>query len=63
MARPRVAIERGRIPGRAACESCSDLPPGATRERCRLHAEVRGHVVHFVISDITTYYPPESNRG
>jgi hypothetical protein len=63
MPKPRVTRDRGKTPGRAACESCSCVPPDATRERCRLHAEMQGHVVHFVITDITTYYPPESSRG
>jgi hypothetical protein len=63
MARGGVTISRGKQPTEALCESCEDLPKGATRERVRLHAEVRGHVAHVVIRDITTYYPPETRHA
>jgi hypothetical protein len=63
MPRGGVTTSRGKTPGKAFCRSCDDLPAGATRERVRLHAEMRGHVAHFVIRDITTYYPPENSRA
>lgn len=63
MPRPRGKKDRGKTASRAACESCPDFPPGATRWRCRFHADERGHVVHFLITDITTYYPPEKTNA
>lgn len=56
--RKGITSSRGRTEGEASCESC-DFRMECTRERARLHVAQRGHVVHFVIRDITTYYPPE----
>ena len=62
MRRGEVASSRGKTPadgsGDAICEGC-DWGIRCTRERARQHAARKGHVVHFVIRDITTYYPPE----
>jgi hypothetical protein len=55
--RKRIKIERGRTEGRAWCESCDLLNAAATRERARQHADVLQHVTHYVVRDITTYYP------
>lgn len=60
MSTDKVTVSRGRTPGRAVCESCADLPSDVTRERVRLHVKNHGHVAHFVIEDIATYYPPEN---
>lgn len=57
-----ITSSRGKVPylglGDASCEGC-DFRMECTRLRARLHVVQRGHVVHFVIRDITTYYPPE----
>lgn len=62
MPKAKVTASRGRGAGTANCESCDFYGP-KTRERVRLHVLDNGHVVHFVIRDITTYYPPEADRG
>lgn len=56
---PRPESSRVRAPGDAICEGCDFHLKECTRERARLHVTQHGHVVHFVIRDITTYYPPE----
>lgn len=53
---------RGRTDGKATCEGC-DFQAECTRERARLHVEQTGHIVHYVIRDITTYYPTELDRA
>ncbi len=63
MPRPKVTSMRGRYPadrfvGEVMCEGCN-WQSECTRERARIHARKPGHIVHFVIRDITTYYPPE----
>lgn len=59
-----ITSSRGKLPplgeGEASCEGC-DFRMECTRERARLHVAQRGHIVHFVIRDITTYYPPEKS--
>jgi hypothetical protein len=62
MPRRRVETSRARTDGEAACEGCR-FRMECTRERARQHAADHGHVVHFVIRDITTYYPPENHSG
>lgn len=51
----KVTIRRIRLDAVAECEDCKDLPPGATRTRARLHAEMQDHTVRVVIEDITIY--------
>ncbi len=45
--------------GEAICESCDFHLYECTRGRARMHVALKGHVVHFTIRHITTYYPPE----
>ena len=59
MPKPKVTSSRGRTDRDTLCESCDRIPRMATRERVRQHVANSGHVAHFVIRDITTYYPPE----
>jgi len=58
--KPKVDTSRGRTPGPglgyASCESC-DFRMQCTRERARIHVAQNGHVVHFVIRNVTTYFP------
>lgn len=62
MYRPKVRISHDRTFGGVRCEQC-DAGFEWTRERARQHAANRGHTVHFLINDITTYTPLESHRG
>lgn len=56
----RLEIRRGRREGVAQCTDCDKLRPDSTRERARQHAKQRGHIVRFVIEDVTTYCPAKS---
>lgn len=59
--RPKVEINRARGRGRAWCEGCDLLQrPGTTRSQVRQHTATTGHITHYVISDVTTYYPLET---
>jgi glutamate mutase epsilon subunit len=51
----KVTIRRFRLDPAAECDDCKDLPRDATRERARLHAEMREHTVRVVIQDVTVY--------
>jgi hypothetical protein len=57
-----VAIERFRQQHVAECENCDKLHPESTRERCRVHVQLTGHTVRFVIEDVTKYQRAEATR-
>jgi hypothetical protein len=64
MPRPKVTSDRGRLDGVATCEGAGCQFGGPrTRERVRQHVAQTGHITHYVIRDITTYYPPEADRA
>lgn len=39
----------------AECEQCEALPVDATRDEAMRHAADRGHLVHFIVEDSSTY--------
>lgn len=58
---PKAATHRVRTEGVAYCLSCGKK--NWTRERVRQHVASHGHIVRFVIEDITIYEPLEGNRA
>jgi hypothetical protein len=51
----RIQVQRFKSKGLAECEECGGPPRGWTRERARVHADLKGHTVRFVIRDTTVY--------
>jgi hypothetical protein len=39
------------------CRDCTGLNRGATRERARQHVAATGHIVSYIIEDVTVYRP------
>ncbi|BCJ45354.1 hypothetical protein GCM10010168_86230 [Actinoplanes ianthinogenes] len=55
MASRRIQVDRFKSKGRAQCEECGGPPRQWTRERARVHADLKRHTVRFVIEDTTIY--------
>ncbi len=51
----KVQINRRRSAGMAECEQCDNLVVDATRPEAIRHASERGHLVHFIVEDSSTY--------
>jgi hypothetical protein len=58
---PKATSRRIRTDGIAWCLTCGKK--NWTRERTRLHVAQNGHIVRFVIEDITIYKPTEGTNG
>jgi len=58
----KAKTTRVKTEGLALCLHCGKRP-GWTRERARMHVANTGHIVRYVIEDITIYQPLEADRA